>query len=169
MILNSSCFTRLLCYLKFWGPRVVFLMVEFEFWAWWSNLEIPEFASTLERGSLRSSDHSECVHSVRATKSPLERELQAPRSFMSFTDRSSEGMCARATILIMHVRSSVDWDQPVLFSKFTNRSSEGMCARATPFILYVRSSEEVYARAGTLFSEILPNCSNLCFGILIAS
>ena len=71
-------------------------------------MEILEFASTLERGSLRSSDDSECVHSARVTKSPLERELQAPRSFMSFTDRSSEGMYARAAILILHVHSRLE-------------------------------------------------------------
>ena len=47
------------------------------------------------------------VH-ARETKSPLEHELQAPRSFMSFTDRSSEGMCARATLHNLHVRSSED-------------------------------------------------------------
>lgn len=126
-------------FLKFWPQNVEFWSIWFEFEALRSNLKILEFASTLERRSSHSSEHSECVH-FRSSDWKLARAWNACiYKFICFAARSSDISHARARVWVLS--SSVDRasierplsvkrKQPLLFPKFTVRSSEKSHARA---------------------------------------
>ena len=90
------------------------------FWAWRFNLEIPDFGSTLERGTPRSSVHFEFMQFARAGKVTLEREMRVSSTLHVFTVRSSEGMHARAKV---ERPSSVNCMHPVLLPEFAVRLS----------------------------------------------
>ena len=76
-----------------------------EFWAWGSNLKIPDFGLTLERGVLRSSVSLVFMQSARARKVALEREMRVSSTLHVFTVRSSERVHVRARTCVS--RSSV--------------------------------------------------------------
>ena len=73
---------------------------------WKTNLEIPYFASSLERRIPRSSEH--LCPGLRSSehRATITRKITASSIFTVSSDRSSEGSLARAKPLILEARSS---------------------------------------------------------------
>ena len=97
-----------------------------------TNLEIPDFGSTLERGTPRLSVHSESMQSAQASKVTLEHEMRVSSTLHVFAVCASEGMHARARTCVSRSsggRSPVEREFHAS-STFTVRSSEESHARA---------------------------------------
>ena len=120
-----------------------------------TNLEIPDFGSTLERGTPRSSVYFEFMQFAWASKVTLEREMRVCSTLHVFTVCSSEGMHTRARTCVSRSSGGRALVERKFHASntFAVRSSEERHARAELLCLHVRSSVESYARARPLFAE----------------
>ena len=107
-----------------------------EFWAWGSNLEIPNFGLTLERRTPRSSVHTGFIRYARAGKMTLEREFCVSSTLPVFTVRSSGVMHARVRTCVSlssGYRAPIERDFHT-FGTFAVRSSRKVYALAEAFV-----------------------------------
>ena len=153
-IMSLQVFSRKL------APKDRIWCFKVEFWAWGSNLEIPDFGLTLERETPRLSVHTEFMQSARAVKATLEREMCVSSTLHVFTVRLSGGMHARARTCVSRSsggRAPVDREFHAART-FAVRSSGVSHAWAGSFCLHVRSSGESHARAWTPVSTNFDKC-----------
>ena len=103
----ETCYTlNLMMFSRIWAQEVEFGVVECLVWAWEADLGIPDLASSLERRIPRSSEH--LCPGIRSSdhRATIARKISASSIFTVSTDRSSEGLLARAKPLILDFRSS---------------------------------------------------------------
>ena len=136
LIFKTCYIMDLKCFSRKWAQEVEFWCVECWVSCLETNLEIPDFGSTLERRTPRSSIHSEFMQSARASKVTLEGEMRVTNTLHV---RSSEGMHARARTCVSRSsrgRAPVEREFHAS-STFAVHSSEESQARVCRFCLQV--------------------------------